>query len=113
MTYALVAFTLIVAALIFIIIRARRNKSAIDVTVTGKVAAPDGTGIGKMVVTMVDGDGFVLSATTGAFGFFAFEQVIRGEDYTFSVKSRRYNFEDRTVFIAAETVLEDFIGVPK
>ena len=62
------------------------------ITVTGRVVGANGLGLRNVVVTITDENGNVRSATTSAFGFYSFDQVLTGYGYFFKPNSRAYRF---------------------
>jgi hypothetical protein len=65
--------------------------SANTFSVTGRVAASNGVGIGNATVTLNNGSNVTLKYITGTFGYFNFDNVPAG-NYTVTVRSYRFTF---------------------
>lgn len=67
--------------------------TAADVTVSGRIVTrDDGRGIRNVLVTMTAASGATRTVISGAFGNFRFADVPAGETYIFSVRAKRYSF---------------------
>ena len=82
--------------------------TAAPVMVSGRILSPLGTGVGNAVVSFVDESGNTRVARSNAFGYYAFEDVVVGHTYIFSVTSRRYTFAPRAVSVNEELSELDF-----
>lgn len=79
--------------------------SAAPVSIAGRIVTAAGRGIGGARVTLTDGAGVLLTATTSSFGYFRFDSVRAGERYAVEVSARRYAFASR--FIIADADIAD------
>lgn len=69
------------------------SPSAADSSVSGRVQTPDGAGLSRAVVTLLDvATGESRSVTTGTFGAFNFNQVETGDFHIISVHHQRFSF---------------------
>lgn len=84
---------------------------ATSVTVSGRVVTPTGSPLRNARVDIIDSQGTRRSATTGSFGLFTFDNASNGAVYTVSVSSKRYRFTARTIQLAGDLTLPDFIGL--
>lgn len=84
--------------------------AAPPVTVSGRVTTPAGAGLRSAVVSLVDSNNVRRTATTSTFGFYSFEGVPSGLNYTIAVSSRRYRFTPVNMMITTDVTNLDFIG---
>ncbi len=81
-------------------------------TVSGRVYASDGaTGLRNATVSITDPQGAKRTVTTSSFGFYSFADVATGPQYTLSVLSRRFRFQQKTVTVATDLADRDFVGL--
>jgi uncharacterized repeat protein (TIGR01451 family) len=73
--------------------------TAAEVTVAGRVFAPDGAGVRNAVVMLTDTNGGIRYARTSAFGYYRLENVQSGETYIATVSSKRLSFQPRLVTV--------------
>ncbi|HEX8566853.1 MAG TPA: metallophosphoesterase [Pyrinomonadaceae bacterium] len=80
------------------------SPTAALVAVGGRVVAPapGNRGIGGAVVTITNSSGEIRRAISNQFGFYQFADVRVGQNYGFSVKHKRYQFEPRVLTINEE-----------
>ena len=81
-----------------------------EVSLSGRVTTIGGRGIGNARVTLTDPNGVGRVATTSAFGYFRFNNVSIGQAYTVSVRTKRYQFQPRTVEVNAELANVNFVA---
>ena len=79
--------------------------------VSGRVLTPDSRGLRNATVSITDSNGVVRTATTSSFGFYSFDNVATGQQYTVRVQSRLYRFAARTLTINDNVVNLDFVGL--
>jgi hypothetical protein len=77
----------------------------------GRVLTPNGRGLSNAAVSIVDSDGEVRKTFTSSLGFFTFSNLPSGKSYTVRVTSKRYRFSPRTMVLANDITLEDFVGI--
>jgi len=80
-------------------------------SVTGRVLTPDGRALRNAVVTIIDTAGIRQSATTSSFGLFSFDNDVSGQQYIFSIQSKRFRYAPAMVTINATLTLPDFVGL--
>ncbi len=84
--------------------------TAASVPISGRVMTPKGRGLFNAVVSMSDSNGNTRIARTNTFGYYRFDNVLAGETYFMSVRSKRYVFDSRVVSIIDELTDVDFIA---
>ncbi len=72
--------------------------TAANTTVAGRVLNANGIPIPRTIVTLSNGNGAAFTSITNPFGYFRFLNVSTG-NYTISLKSKRYNFTQRSIFV--------------
>jgi len=77
----------------------RSGSTAADVSVEGRVRNAEGRGIRNVRISVVLSDGTVLIALTGTFGYYRIEGIPAGEPAILSINSKRFRFENSTVFL--------------
>lgn len=87
------------------------SAAALPVTVSGRVTTPGGQGLRNAIVTVTDAQGVRRTATTSSFGVFTFPEVVTGQEYVFSVLSKRYRFTAQTINVTAAMANLDFVGL--
>jgi hypothetical protein len=70
----------------------RLTPSAAGVVVQGQVLTADGAGIRNVRVLLTEEDGTIHAAITGAFGYFAFEDIEAGQTVMLEVSAKRFTF---------------------
>ena len=78
---------------------------------SGRITAPDGRGLRNATVSITDPNGVRQTTTTSSFGFYAFDAVTTGQDYTIRVSSRLYRFTPQVVTVSGPLANVDFIGL--
>ena len=81
------------------------------VTISGRVLAPNGSGLRNVSVRITDQNGIARTATTSAFGFYSFDGIAPGAPYTMIVLSRQFRFAPRTVQVTGNLTDVDFVGL--
>ena len=81
-----------------------------NVSISGRIAAPDGRGLRNATVVLTASNGSVRSTTTSSFGFYNFDQVPVNDTYGIRVNSRLYRFSPRSVAVNAAVDNFDFLG---
>ncbi|MEQ1643322.1 MAG: reprolysin-like metallopeptidase [Pyrinomonadaceae bacterium] len=84
--------------------------TAAGVEVSGRVTTPDGRGLRNAIVSMVDNQGVVRTATTSSFGYYSFDGIEAGSSVVMSVESRRYRFAPRIIQVIDTLTDVDFQG---
>lgn len=81
--------------------------TAAAVTVGGRVMTADGRGIRNAMLTLTDQNGNVRQAISSSFGYYRFPDVMAGETYVLTVRSKRYRFEPSAVVVSVTDELTD------
>lgn len=74
--------------------------TAAGVSVGGRVALANGTGLSRVTVSVTGSNGQIRTATTNSFGFYRFDSLPAGDTYTFQVSSRKYRFSNPTQVVS-------------
>jgi hypothetical protein len=83
--------------------------------ITGRVNTPAGVGIRGAVLTLTGGTLTTpITAVTGTFGYYHFDEVPSGTSYVVTVQARRYAFAQpsRTVNVLDDIAAFDFVSEP-
>ena len=81
-------------------------------SLSGRIFTSDGTtGLRNATVSLADSFGVRRTATTSSFGFYSFDNVATGMDYTITISSRRFRYQPRTVQINADLTDVNFTGL--
>ncbi len=83
----------------------------ITASVSGRVTTPTGVGLRNAAVSITDSLGNRRTATTSSFGFYQFDNVATGDNYTLRVSSRLYRFQSRTMQVNGDLTNVDFVGL--
>lgn len=78
--------------------------AAPPITVSGRITA-NGVGLRNALVTMVDGSNNRRAATSSTFGYYIFQNVTPGIQYTITVGSRRYTFTPAQITPTADSTV--------
>ena len=81
--------------------------TAAVVPVGGRISASDGRGIRNVVVNIVLQNGTTVSARTGAFGYYRFDDVEIGQSVVVNVQAKRFTFNQSTVVVSVDNAIED------
>lgn len=81
------------------------------VSVSGKVTAANGSGIGGVRVSITDQSGETQTAVTNNFGNFGFSAIPAGETYILSVSSRRYTFGVSAQVLSVNDSVNDIVFI--
>jgi hypothetical protein len=101
----------VIAGRLHTITQAGTGPVVLSATVSGRVITPDGKGINKAVVTMVDSaTGSTRQTFTSPTGFYRFENVAAGRSYTLTAEQRRFEFEQRSLILIGNAENVDFVG---
>lgn len=83
---------------------------ASTVTISGQVLAPDGRPLGNARVVLADPMGARRAATTSTFGYYTFENVYTGINYSIGVSSRLYRFNTINILVTTDLIDVNFTG---
>lgn len=96
-------------------VTAQGASTAAPATISGRVADSNGRAISRTRVILQGGNLTELrTALTNAFGYYQFDNVETGESYTLRVETKRYRFENPTIFVnlGEDATGLDFIANP-
>ena len=89
--------------------------TAAGVSVSGRVTTADGRGIRGAKMTLSNSNNqTVITAITGSFGYYRFDDITAGQTYVLSVISKRFSFvvSSRLLSVNDELADEDFVALP-
>lgn len=86
--------------------------TAASATIGGRVTASKGRGLSRASVVLTGLDGQTRYALTNSRGYFSFSDVESGMSYIVDVRSKRYTFASRSVFVTEDLVDIDFEPIP-
>jgi 6-phosphogluconolactonase (cycloisomerase 2 family) len=87
--------------------------TGIPVFVSGRVTDSNGRGISGAVVTAISAqDGTVYTARTNPFGYYIFDDLIMGRNYTFEVTQKQFAFSPQALTPNQETNELNFTAAP-
>ena len=102
--------TLLVAGRIYTITQYGTGPVLPTATVSGRVMTPDGKGINKAAVTISDSFGPSRQTLTDSAGNYRFDNVATGRSYTLRATHKRFEFEQRSMFVIGSASNVDFYG---
>jgi hypothetical protein len=83
--------------------------TAASVSLSGRILAPNGSGLKNAVVTLSGGLlTQPLVSRSGSFGYFSFEGVAVGQTYILTVHSKRYGFTQQSLVV---TLMDEISGI--
>ncbi len=82
----------------------------VDTSVSGRVQAPNGSGLRNAQVVLTDAKGNTRTVTTGSFGYYSFDRLPIGGQFTLSVVSKRYTFDTRSVTTSGDRANVDLVA---
>lgn len=82
-----------------------------EVSVGGRITDSSGNGVPRVRVSLTKSSGEILTVSTNAFGYYKFEGVEVGQNYTLQANSKRYIFQNnpRILSITEELQNENFV----
>lgn len=85
-----------------------------DVAVSGRVLTAEGSGIGRINITLANSSGNIRTAVTNSFGYYRFDGVSTGETYILTVNNKKYLFANspRVLNVQEELTDIDFRASP-
>ncbi len=69
------------------------NGASANVSVGGQVVNSFGAGISGAIVTISDGGSFIQSRRANTFGYFTFDAIASGQNYSITVQRKGYTFD--------------------
>lgn len=84
--------------------------TAAAVTIGGRVTTQSGRGLANARVRLTGADGAPRYAVTSPFGYYLFENVQAGENYTISVEAKQYTFAPQIVAVGEELRELNFVA---
>ncbi len=85
--------------------------TAANVSISGRVLTPDGRGLRNAFVILTDASGNSRTVRTTAFGYYVFEDISAGHTYTFSIRSKHFQFAPRVVNVTEDLSEFDFTAL--
>lgn len=83
--------------------------TAASVSLSGRILAPNGSGLRNAVVTLSGGLlTQPLVSRSSSFGYFSFEGVVVGQTYIITVHSKRYGFAQQSLVV---TLMDEISGI--
>ena len=81
--------------------------------VAGRVQTSIGRGISGAFITMTDSRGNVRTAITNPFGYYNFQGVPAGENYTVTARAKRYTFSvsSQMLYVSGDVANINFVGI--
>jgi hypothetical protein len=67
--------------------------------ISGRILVSNGQGLRNANVKLTDANGNVRTVATSSFGYYSFDNIAAGDNYTIAVESKRYHFEPRVIQI--------------
>jgi len=89
----------------------RLTAPVVPVEITGRVVSPEGRPVAGAIMTARDDTGNIWNSVTNPFGYYRIANIPSGRSYTISVRSKRFVFSERTLFVALETDDFNFVAV--
>ncbi|MBS1794016.1 MAG: VCBS repeat-containing protein [Acidobacteria bacterium] len=86
--------------------------TAANASISGRVLAPNGTGVYRARVSITSSNGQTRSVRTGIMGNYQIDNVNVGETYTINVDDKAYRFTPRLVTVSDSISDLDFVGTP-
>ena len=74
--------------------------TAANVSISGRVVSPDGSGIRNAIVSVADQTGSTRYTRTNTFGYFALDSVPSGQTYLLGVSAKGWSFQPTTLSVA-------------
>ena len=92
-----------------------RAPSSASTSVSGRITDNSGIGLAKVRVSLTKPNGEIISINTNPFGYYNFEGIEVGQNYTLQADSKRFQFQNnpRIISVSEELQNEDFIGLNK
>ena len=84
-----------------------QSATSASVVVGGRITAANGYGIRNVIVTMTDAQGNRRIARSSSFGYFQFTDVPLGDNYVFTVASKRFIFSQPSQTRNVNQAIED------
>ncbi len=84
--------------------------TAAGVSIAGRVVTSAGFGVTNVLVSLIDRNGNVHQAITGAFGYYRFDDVETGQNYVISAISKRFQFVSRIITVDDGLSNVDFVA---
>ncbi|HEX3102580.1 MAG TPA: carboxypeptidase regulatory-like domain-containing protein, partial [Pyrinomonadaceae bacterium] len=82
-----------------------------NISVSGRVLAPDGRALRNTAVTLTDALGGIHRVTTSSFGIYTIDDISTAGNCTIAVSSRLYRFAPQTFSLSGDLTNVDFVGL--
>jgi uncharacterized protein len=83
--------------------------TAASATISGRVITSDGAGIARAAVQITDQSGAIRTALSNGFGYFTFDEIVTGQTYVLSVRSKQYQFGQSTQVVTANDAIDNVV----
>ena len=87
--------------------------TAAGVTISGRIATPDGNGISNARIFIQASGGDIFFSRSAAFGYYMFDNIAAGQSIFVTVEHKLFLFEPRTVMVVDSVADLDFVGQPR
>jgi hypothetical protein len=81
--------------------------TAANVSLSGRISLPDGSGIRNVIVTLRGADGKTYTALSSTFGYYSFDRVEAGQNVVVSVAAKRFSFSPSSMLVNLTDNLAD------
>lgn len=90
-----------------------RAPSSATASVSGRITDNSGIGLAKVRVSLTKPNSEIISINTNPFGYYTFEGVDVGQNYTLQADSKRFQFQNNPRIISVSETLqnEDFVAM--
>jgi hypothetical protein len=89
----------------------RFTAATVTATISGRILTPGGSGLRNAIVALTDAQGVRRTTITSTLGFYSFDAVRLGEQYTLTSTSKRYRFLVRTELLTVGRSDLDLVGL--
>jgi YVTN family beta-propeller protein len=86
------------------------NPTAAEVSVSGRVLTPGGSGLRNAWVELTDSHGISRATVSSSLGYYRFEGVRTSEGYVISASAKRYRFDPQLLSVNNDMTNIDFIA---
>ncbi len=102
--------TLLVAGRIYTITQSGTGPIVPTASVSGRVLTPDGKGINKALVKIVDSVGTMRQVYTDPAGNYQFDNLPTARQYSLTAEHKKYDFDQRNIVVIGNANNVDFYG---
>ncbi|MBS1797652.1 MAG: carboxypeptidase regulatory-like domain-containing protein [Acidobacteria bacterium] len=84
--------------------------TAANVSIAGRILAPDGRGLSNAIVALTNADGQSISVRSNSFGHYRFDELASGQTVTVNVSSKGYVFDPQVINLSDNLEDLNFTG---